>query len=104
MPGPIDGISYAPTLLGSGEQPTHDYLYWEFYEQGGKQAVRWGDWKGVRLNVRKERYGPIELYNLKQDLGETTNLAADHPDVVSKLEQLMRDAHTESELVSFSRN
>ncbi len=103
VPNEIDGISYAPTLLGTGEQPEHDYLYWEFYEQGGKQAVRWGDWKGIRLDVGKDPNGPLELYNLATDLGETNNVAADHPQVVAQIEQFMRDAHVESPVVKFGR-
>ncbi len=43
---PTDGISFLPTLLGKDDQQKkHDYLYWEFYEQGSKQALRAGKWK-----------------------------------------------------------
>ncbi|MDA8745419.1 arylsulfatase [Rubripirellula amarantea] len=103
VPEGIDGISYLPTLLGQESQPRHDYLYWEFYEQGGKQAVRWGDWKGVRLRVNQDRQGPIELYDLSKDLGEQHNVAAEHPDVVAKLEALMSEAHVDSPVVSFGK-
>ncbi len=103
-PGSTDGISYAPTLLGrDSDQAKHDYLYWEFYEQGGKQAVRWGDWKGVRLDVSVDRNGPIELYDLSTDIGETKDVAAQYPHVVAHIERLMREAHVESELVSFAQ-
>lgn len=97
----LDGISYAPTLLGGANQRKHEYLYWEFYEQGGKQAVRWGDWKGVRLNVRKNRKASIELYNLATDLGETQNVADEHPRVVEKIDALMAEAHEPSPIASF---
>ena len=102
-PSNIDGISYLPTLLGKGMQQTHAYLYWEFYEQGGKQAVRMGKWKGVRLDVSKNPDGALELYDLEEDLGEAHNLVLDHPDVASRLEELMRAAHTDSEIVSFAK-
>lgn len=92
-PEETDGVSYLPTLTGQGEQGTHDYLYWEFYEQGGKQAVRQGDWKAVRLAVEREPDRPLELYDLSRDLGETRNVAAEHPEIVARLRQLMRDAH-----------
>lgn len=98
-----DGISYLPTLLGEGPQPKHDYLYWEFYEQGGKQAVRMGDWKAVRLDVLKDSTSPVELYDLATDLGEQHDVAADHPQVVAKMLEVMRTAHVptnEYELLS----
>jgi arylsulfatase A len=96
-PTDVDGISYLPTLRGEGKQQEHDYLYWEFYERGGKQAVRQGDWKAVRLDVEKDPNGPIELYNLSEDLGETRNVAAEHPEIVARFEQLMRDAHVDND-------
>lgn len=95
------GLSYLPTLLGK-TQAKHPYLYWEFYERGGAQAVRRGKWKGVRRNVRKQREGPIELYNLEEDLAEANNVAEAHPEIVAQITQLMREAHTPSELVSFT--
>ena len=64
-PDGIDGVSFAPTLLGKKtEQKKREYLYWEFHEMGGEQAVRMGKWKGVRLHVRKNPNSPIELYDL----------------------------------------
>jgi arylsulfatase A-like enzyme len=94
----IDGISMFPTLLGRpGEQKEHEYLYWEFHEQGKRQAVRMGDWKGIRQNVAKNPSGPIELYNLKNDIGEKNNVAARHPGIVAKIEAYMKAARTPSE-------
>ncbi len=103
VPDNMDGISYLPTLRGGADQPNHDYLYWEFYERNGKQAVRWGNWKGVRLNVSTNLNGPIELYDLGTDLGETKNVAADHPDIVAKIAQQMAAAHVDSKVVRFAR-
>ena len=56
-----------------------------------------GDWKGVRLGVAKDPNAPIELYNLKTDLGETTDVAREHPDVVEKIAAIMTDVRTPSE-------
>ena len=94
-PGPsIDGISILPTLSGDTmHQRQHDYLYWEFHENGGRQAIRWGKWKGVRLNVHDTADAPLELYDLSQDLAEKNNVAAQHPDIVKKIVLLMREAH-----------
>jgi arylsulfatase A-like enzyme len=97
-PEGIDGVSMVPTLLGrDSKQKKHEFLYWEFHEQGKRQAVRMGDWKGVRQDVAKNPDGPIELYNLKDDIGEQHNIAGRHPEVVAKIEQLMKSARTPSE-------
>jgi len=97
-PEGIDGISMVPTLLGRpGEQREHEFLYWEFHEQGKRQAVRMGDWKGIRQNVAKNPDGPIELYNLKNDIGEKNNVAVRHPGIVAKIEECMKTARTPSE-------
>jgi arylsulfatase A-like enzyme len=97
-PEGIDGISMLPTLLGkSSKQKKHEFLYWEFHEQGKRQAVRMGDWKGIRQNVAKNPNGPIELYYLKTDIGEQNNVAAQHPQIVAKMEDLMKSARTPSE-------
>ena len=90
-PSDTDGISMVPALLGK-TQKQHEYLYWEFHERGFRQAVRIGDWKGVRL----AKGARIELYDLKKDLGEQNNIADQHPGVVSKIERLMQTARTES--------
>lgn len=97
-PEDIDGISMVPELTGQGTQQEHEYLYWEFHEQGGKQAVRKGDWKAVRLNVREDRYSPMELYNLADDPGEGNDIAADHPEVIEEMERIFEEAHIPSEI------
>ncbi|OQB15583.1 MAG: Arylsulfatase precursor [Firmicutes bacterium ADurb.Bin193] len=91
-PEGIDGISYLPTLLGKGQQKKHEYMYWEFHEKGGKRAVRMDDWKAVRLNADKNPNSPLELYNLKTDIMEKNNIASKHPDIVAKMEQIMKSA------------
>jgi arylsulfatase A-like enzyme len=99
--GGIDGLSLVPVLTGKEGQKDHPYLYWEFYEQGGKQAVRWGKWKGVRLNVKADRNAPIELYDLDEDVGETRNIAGTHPEIIHKIEVIMGEAHTPSPFFVF---
>lgn len=96
-----DGISFLPTLLGRNRQKGHEYLYWEFHEQGGKIAVRMGNWKAVKRNVDKEPRGATELYDIVNDPGEENNLAATNPDVVSRAEEIMKEAHTPSEVFPF---
>jgi arylsulfatase A-like enzyme len=101
-PADLDGISFAPTLLGNNKnQEQRDYLYWEFHERGGKQAVRMGKWKGVRLNVRKDPNSPIELYNLSKDIGEENNIASKHPQIIEKMEVAMKESHVESSIFPF---
>jgi len=96
-PDGIDGISMVPTLTGqAAKQKKHEFLYWEFHEQGKKQAVRMGDFKAVRLNVAKNPNGPIELYNLKTDIGEKHNIADQHPGIVAKIAEYMKTARTPS--------
>jgi arylsulfatase A len=94
-PANLDGLSFAPTLYGKLQKP-HDHLYWEFPEKLGQQAVRIGDWKGVRLNVKKAPEGPIELYDLKTDGAESKNVAAEHPEITARMAKIMRSGRTES--------
>ena len=92
--GTLDGISFLPTLLGTDDQPTHSHLYWEFHEKGGKQAIRKGKWKGIKLNVF-EGNETIQLYDLEQDPGETKDLASEYPEVVEEIKGLMQSSRTE---------
>jgi arylsulfatase A-like enzyme len=94
-PDKIDGISFLPTLLGKDGQSEHKYLYWEFLEQGGKQAIRKGNWKAIRLDVGKNEDAPIHLYNLATDLKEQNDIAKDHPEVVAEMAALFKEAHVE---------
>ncbi len=93
-PQGIDGISMLPTLLGK-PQEGHEFLYWEFHERGFNQAVRMGPWKGVR-NDRIDL--PVELFDLRTDISEQHNVARQHPDVVARIDEIMRTQRTESEL------
>ncbi len=88
---PTDGISCLPTLLGRpGKQKKHEYLYWEFYEQGSKQALRAGNWKAVR---RPLGTGPIEVYDVAHDIAEELDLAPQRPDLVARFAKIFDEAH-----------
>ena len=71
-------------------------MYWEFHEQNGKQAVRLGKWKGVKINVSQNKLTALELYDLEKDPHETTNIAIQYPSIVEKLEAIIKNAHTET--------
>jgi len=97
-PAYTDGISFLPTLLGKGKQPQHQYLYWEFHEGGGRQALRMGNWKGVKLNVIKDKNAPLELYDLSKDPKEQHNVAAAHMDIVRQMNSYIKSEHIESDV------
>ena len=93
-PPGLDSVSFLPALLGqSSKQKPHQYLYWEFYERGSKQALRMGRWKAVRAPMFD---GPTELFDLDADLGETNNIAPKNPDITAKMESIMDQAHVHS--------
>ena len=85
-----DGHSLVSFLKG-GAAPARDYFYWELHEGASLQAVRFGDWKAVKNGLSAK----TELYDLKADAGERTNLAADQPGLVAKAEALFQSARTE---------
>ena len=95
LPGNVDGISFLPTLLGENKQRQHKYLYWEFPELGGEQAVRMDNWKAIRKDIKKGNLD-IELYNLKTDIQELNNVADKHPEVVKEIEAIMKNEHIRS--------
>lgn len=111
-PKNIDGMSFAPTLLGQS-QPERAFLYREFPSYGGQQCVRMGDWKGVRQNLipkkksakKQAAEGPdlrIQLYNLKADPSESQDVASEHPDVVARIETIMKQEHAPSKDFPFA--
>jgi arylsulfatase A-like enzyme len=96
LPAPknIDGSSILPALLGK-PQKSHECLYWDYghVRKTYKQAVRVGNWKGVRNGAKS----PVEIYNLASDLSETKNVASKHPQIVSQIEEIMKTAPSDSE-------
>ena len=91
-PEVTDGISFLPAITGEGEQQSHEGMYWEYSSRSGiGRAARMGDWKAVQS--RPDR--PVELYNLSNDLSETTDLAEKHPEIVKKLTTFMDESHVD---------
>lgn len=91
VPKRLDGVSILPLLRGKTPGERRQPFYWEFHEGGFSQAVRFGNWKGVRRPG-----GPVEVYDLAADVGETRDLAASEPEIARKVEQLMKSSRTES--------
>lgn len=109
IPQNIDGVSFAPTLTGHPDkQQPREFLYWEFPSYGGQQAVRMGDWKGVRQNLLKKRKPgetvdmSVELYHLGDDIGEQKNVADAHPEIVEKMTRIMQEQHIPSTRFPFA--
>lgn len=98
----MDGLSILPTLTGKGTQQEHEFLYWEFHEENGRQAVRAGDWKLIRQNI-KNGNPTHELYNIAEDPHEDNDLAATNPDKVEELKAIMDREHTHSDMFNFGR-
>ena len=93
-PHAIDGITLVPTLLGqAAKQITHPYLYWEFYEQGGKTSVLQGNWKAVKRNFLKNPDAALELYRIDSDPSEENDIANEHPAIVRAISRIMNAEH-----------
>src|SRR5690606_35207944 len=94
--GNTDGVSFLPTLLGNhSAQKQREYIYWEYPERGGQVAIRMGDWKGVKVQIRKKGYrnAPWMLFNIKNDRNETTDLAAQHPELIKRFDEIVKKEH-----------
>ena len=101
VPNGIDGVSFSPSLLGEDdEQIEHEFLYWEFPSYKGQQAVRMGKWKAIRANIFEGNM-KLELYDLETDPTETNDIAGQHPDIVDKIEAIMKQEHTPAEIERF---
>ena len=94
----INGLSFLPTLLGDNKaQKKHDYLYWEFPEQGKKQCILQENWKLVYLK-QDDKY---ELYDLNKDVAEQSDLITEHPDIFEELKSKMKNARIPNEFFEF---
>ncbi len=91
-PPEVDSVSILNCLL-KNETRGHPPLYFEFHERGFQQAARIQNWKAVRQRPN----GPIELYDLKNDLSETVDLAAKHPEQVQVFTDYFAKARVESQ-------
>jgi arylsulfatase A-like enzyme len=72
-------------------------MYWEFHEQGGRQAIRKDNWKLVRYNVLNAGKTTTELYDLSNDPGEETNMAKEHPEIVKELLDQIKSSRFENQ-------
>jgi len=98
LPYRTDGISLLPTLTGKGEQEEHNHLYWEFHEQGGKQALRMGKWKAVRLGVSKDAHAPVMLFDITKDIAEQNDVAEKFPRIAARAARIMAEQHEKSDV------
>lgn len=91
----IDGISVVDALMGKEQKQKHKYLYWDYghCRNSYNQAVRLGNWKGIRLG----QGGKIQLYNLENDIGEENNVADNHLEIVQAIDSIMKTAIVPSE-------
>lgn len=92
-----DGISFLQELKGNhAGQEQHHYLYFEYPENGGQLAIRMGDWKGVKVDVRHHPEKQWMLFNLSTDRNETTDMAAQHPEVIRQFETIVKKEHQQA--------
>lgn len=103
VPKGCNGISFLPTLANQGIQKKHDYIYHEYYEQGGKQSIIKDGWKLIRLNMKYPNKIVEELYCLDMDTSEKNNLAALYPQKVEELRRLAISAHTHSDIFKWEK-
>ena len=89
-PQNLNGINILPLFYGKEVDTDNRLLYWEF--TGKQRAARKGDWKVV--TVKNDM--PLELYNLKDDITESNNLADVYPEKVAEFETEMQAMHKPS--------
>lgn len=99
-PDGLDGVSILPTLMSQWGQMPRKPMVWTFVEYGGQVAVRIGDWKIIQRGLRRKNSGPDpwEVYDIAQDRGETTNVAADHPELIEQARDVLRAEMDDNEL------
>jgi arylsulfatase len=101
VPSDTDGISFLNTLTNNKEeQEGHEFLYWEFPAYDGQVAIRMGKWKMIWKNITKGNTD-VEIYNLAEDIQEQNDVAADHPELVTKFHELLKETHTTPEIERF---
>lgn len=103
IPDTCDGISQTASMFDTKPGVGHPYLYWEFPEYGGQQAVRMGKWKAIRKEIKKGNM-EIELYNLETDIREEFNLAELQPEIIQQVEQIFIQEHRKSSKPRFQMN
>ena len=90
-----DGVSLLPSLLGK-DQEGHQWLYWEYLEHGGQQALRFGDFKAYRDSLAIYPDRNWQIYDLSKDPMENDDLASERPEMVVKAERIAQSQHTEA--------
>ncbi|WP_121812158.1 arylsulfatase [Mucilaginibacter kameinonensis] len=93
-----DGLSILPTLLNKPGQKQHPYLYFEFPEKGGQLAIRYGHWKGVKSNMKKDPATRWELYDLSKDPSEENDIAQAHADLTAYFDQIVKKEHRQAHI------
>ena len=102
IPQNIDGLSFLPLLAGNkNKQKFHEFLFWDFAGYGGQIAVRYGKYKGILKNLKKNPDAKLELYDLEQDPYEKNNIANQHPDIVNKIMEIIKKERTKPEIKKF---
>lgn len=94
VPEGTDGISFAPTLTGRPQKEKHEFLYWEYIEQGGQQAIRTGNLKAYRKGLLEDSSSPWELYDLEKDPGEKHDLSRSMPETVARIDSIAAGQHS----------
>lgn len=96
---PGNGISFAQTLLGKTNAVSgHEYLYFEYPENGGQLAVILGNWKAIKRGIRKNHEAPWQLYDLVTDEREQNDQAANHPEILQRCNDIVKKEHRCSHL------
>ena len=83
------------------KQKKPEYLFWDFAGYGGQLAVRMGDWKGIKRDMKKNPDAELEIYNLKDDVSEKNDVAKEHPKLAAKFEKIMLEARIETDVPRF---
>ena len=94
-----DGISFLSELLGKQTlQKKHDYLYFEYPEKGGQLAIRMGEWKGVKTEVRLHPENKWQLFNIKNDRSESSDISVEHTELIKKFESIVQKEHQQAHI------
>jgi arylsulfatase A-like enzyme len=91
---PNDGLSLLPTLLGNpAAQRQHEFVYFEFPENGGQVAVRRGNWTGVKVGMKANSDSAWQLFDLSSDRAEEHDVAPAHPEILRELDAIVNREH-----------
>lgn len=95
VPPDCDSISFVPTLRSQNDaQQRHEFLYWEFHENGFHQAALYqGRWKGIRLGSTS---APLRVFDLQTDIAEEHDLSQSQPEIAAKLSEYLNSARSDS--------